>query len=150
MIAPVSAVLRKVCQELKIEVKSFDVQNIINFLKKLKDEDLFPVGVKQSLPKKISDTILSKQEISHLLGDFILKFGAKNEIDLHNLPLLVTQDDNLRRFGTLPAVYPHKWHVAQAPTNNVESTHAGLWRPDPQMFMGFCTLVSNSIRNVQG
>ena len=105
-----SSVLRKVCQELKIEVKSFDVQNILNFLKKLKDEDLFPVGVSQSLPKKISETILSKQEISHLLGDFILKFGSKSEINLHNLPLLVTQDDNLRRFGTLPAVYPHKWH----------------------------------------
>ena len=31
--------LRIVCQELKIEVKSFDVQNILNFLKKLKDEE---------------------------------------------------------------------------------------------------------------
>ena len=119
--------LRKVCQELKIEVKSFDVQNILNFLKKLKDEDLFPVGVSQSLPKKTSETILSKQEISHLLGDFILKFGSKSEIDLHNLPLLVTQDDNLRRFGTLPEVYPHKWHIIL------------LWKKDHFISYGFQT-----------
>ena len=102
--------LRTVCQELKLEVKSLDVQNIINFMKKLNDQDLFPVEEKKTLPGLIHETILTRLEISALLGDFILKFGTKKEVDLHNLPLLLTQDNQLRRFGTMPEVFPHKWH----------------------------------------
>ena len=117
--------MRTVCQELKIEVKSLDVQNIVNFLKKLKDEDLFPVGVDKCLPKKIFETIFNKSELSALLGDFILKFGSKNEVNLHNLPLLLTQDNQLRRFGTLPEVFPHKWH---------KILH---WKPDHFVAYGF-------------
>ena len=94
-------------------------------MKKLNDQDLFPVGVKKTLPGLIHETILTRLEISALLGDFILKFGTKKEVDLHNLPLLLTQDNQLRRFGTMPEVFPHKWH---------KILH---WKPDHFISYGF-------------
>ena len=73
----------------------------------LKDEDLVSNGGQNKcLPIKISMSVLSPKEVTKLVNFLLVD---KSNLNLCNLPLLLTEDMFLRRFDDKAELYPHEW-----------------------------------------
>ena len=100
-----------VAETLKLKLKKMDHLNLLGFLQTLKDDDIFPVDGKSELPAKIEHSVVSQTEVFKILN-YLLKYLAKDQktkYNISNIPLLLTTDHVLRRFGSVKELYSFRW-----------------------------------------
>jgi len=97
--------LLKVTEKFGLQVDLFIAQNVHKHLLNLKNDDLVTTGG-QTFPIKISHAVLSPKEVTKLVNFLLVD---KSNLNLCNLPLLLTEDMFLRRFDDKAELYPHEW-----------------------------------------
>ena len=96
--------------QLNISYTQISSQSIVEFIRNLDDKDFFPTGSKGSFkfPTGMKNTVATVDEVRALLN-LILQLSSTEDIDLDNVPLLLTQDGYLRKFQKGNTIFCSRW-----------------------------------------
>ena len=104
--------LRGTLQKLSIPFRELSPTTVLEFLSQTKDQSFFPIGsrIGATLPANISQTVTNSDEVTSLLNYIVGLNKTDSQIDVNNMPLLLTQDQVLQRFSKVQELYGNRWH----------------------------------------